>query len=43
MKIYGEVDHEKRVIQKILLSLNKNYNNIVVIIEETKSMETKYT
>ena len=40
MKAYGETIAEERLVQKILLSLNRNYDSIVSIIEETKDLET---
>ena len=40
MKTYGESITEKRVVQKILMSLNRKYDAIICIIEETRDMET---
>ncbi|XP_024162529.1 uncharacterized protein LOC112169713 [Rosa chinensis] len=40
MKTYGESITEKRVVQKIFMSLNRKYDAIIYIIEETRDMET---
>ncbi|XP_024179138.1 uncharacterized protein LOC112185163 [Rosa chinensis] len=40
IKTYGEPVTEKRVVQKILMSLNRKYDAIICIIEETRDMET---
>nr|XP_011459881.1 PREDICTED: uncharacterized protein LOC105350146 [Fragaria vesca subsp. vesca] len=40
MKTYVEPIPEKRVVQKILMSLNRKYDAIASIMEETKDIET---
>ncbi|XP_050136616.1 uncharacterized protein LOC126612250 [Malus sylvestris] len=40
MKSYGEILSDERIVQKYLISLPRNYDNIVSIIEETKDLST---
>ena len=40
LKSLGEEVAETRIVQKLLMSLNRRYNSIVSIIEETRDIET---
>ncbi|XP_020421316.1 uncharacterized protein LOC109949642 [Prunus persica] len=40
MKTFGEVLSNERLVQKVLISLNKVYDLICLVIENTKSLET---
>ncbi|CAL2241060.1 unnamed protein product [Prunus armeniaca] len=40
MKTYGESLSNERLVQKVLISLNKVYDPICLVIENTKSLET---
>ncbi|XP_070680041.1 uncharacterized protein [Malus domestica] len=40
MKSYGEDIGNQRIVQKLLISLPKSYDNIVVVIENTRDLET---
>ncbi|KAI5335461.1 hypothetical protein L3X38_025594 [Prunus dulcis] len=40
MKAYGEELIEQRIVQKLLISLSKEYDSIAEVIEETKDTET---
>lgn len=39
LRICGEEIHDRRVIEKILISLTPKYNNIITMIEEMKDMD----
>ena len=38
MKSYGKNISEEKIIEKILLTLTKKHDDIVIIIEETKDL-----
>ncbi|XP_021828372.1 uncharacterized protein LOC110768821 [Prunus avium] len=40
IKTFGEVLSNERLVQKVLISLNKMYDPICLVIENTKSLET---
>ncbi|KAI5314494.1 hypothetical protein L3X38_043670 [Prunus dulcis] len=40
MKAYGEELTEQRIVQKLLISLSREYDSIAEVIEETKDTET---
>lgn len=40
MKSYGETISDQRIVQKLLISLTRDYDSIAEVIEETKDTET---
>lgn len=40
MKSYGEDISDQRIIQKLLISLSREYDSIAEVIKETKDIET---
>ncbi|CAL8993143.1 unnamed protein product [Prunus brigantina] len=40
MKSYGEDISDQRIVQKLLISLSREYDSITEVIEETKDIET---
>lgn len=39
MKVYGEEWSNKRIVEKLLISLTPNYDYIVFVIEGTKKLD----